>query len=200
MPDYRLKCLSVRRDGTGVDSRNNDGVVRDPGGVTAVSADDPENLGTNRFGIVQSFNQVRADVLRDVAAADRHDENRIALRQAAGLEPLAEYRVPAFVIGTRRQLRHVINWSIGLDSNDLSKIVHGMRAVRGAAANAEKEQSSSLHAELNQGSDQGFNRSGVELANDGYRFFQMFFGVTHSFACPSNLASSSRIPSDEPIS
>jgi hypothetical protein len=55
MPDYRMKRLGMRRDGTGIDRWNNDGVVRDARGVTAVSADDSENLGTNRLGVVQAL-------------------------------------------------------------------------------------------------------------------------------------------------
>ena len=49
-------------------------------------------------------------------------------------------RRPALVVGARGQLGDVVGRRVALDADDLAEIVHRVRAVAGAAADAEEEE------------------------------------------------------------
>ena len=68
--------------------------------------------------------------------------------QPAALQPGDEHRLPALVVGARRQLRHVVGRRVGLEAGELAEVVDGVRAVAGAAADAEEEQPAAARAHV----------------------------------------------------
>ena len=62
--------------------------------------------------------------------------------ELADFKPPRKHGVPALVVGTGGELRNIVNRAIGLDPAEFSKVVDGVAAVGGAAADAEQEQAS----------------------------------------------------------
>ena len=58
----------------------------------------------------------------------------------AHLEPFGKHRLPAFVVGARRELGDIVGRRVGLDAAQLAEVVDGMAAVARAAADAKDEQ------------------------------------------------------------
>ena len=139
VPDNRLKCLGVRRDGVWIDRRNDDAIIGHPGGIAAVAADDANDLGPHLPGIIERRYQVGADIFLGAAAANRKNTQHVARLEPADFEPLHKDGCPAFVVGARGQLGDVIGRRVGLDAGQLPKIIDGVRAVGGAAADAQEK-------------------------------------------------------------
>src|SRR5215813_10763777 len=99
MPDHRLKGLRMRCHSIGIDGRHNHDGVADFRGVATVSADDTKHLRPNLLGVLQGTDEIWTDVLYEVAAADRKDEQRVNRLEPADLQPFSEHCFPAFVIG-----------------------------------------------------------------------------------------------------
>ena len=62
VPDHRLERLGVGGDVVGIDRRHDDAGVGHLGRVAAVPADDAADRGSDRPGVLQGRDQVRADV------------------------------------------------------------------------------------------------------------------------------------------
>ena len=100
----------------------------------------PKTFAGSGFGQIDRLDDVGADIALQVAAADRIDQDRVLVAEAAHLEPGREDGVPTLVIGARGQLGHVVDRAVGLDPAQLSEIIDGMAAIAGAAADADQEQ------------------------------------------------------------
>ena len=76
-------------------------------------------------------------------------------------------RRPALVVGARGQLGDVVGRRVALDAGDLAEIVDGVRAVAGAAADAEEEQpAAALLARSASSVRHRFDRVDVEPGDD----------------------------------
>ena len=95
VPHDRAEALGVRRDCVGVQRRDHDDRVGDPGGVPAVAADDAVDRGTDLAGELQRPHEVRRDVALGVAAADREHEHGVVGTETRHLEPARERRSPS---------------------------------------------------------------------------------------------------------
>ena len=129
VPDHGLEGFGVRRDRVRVHRRDDADRVADLGRVAAVAADHAEDLRADRLGILQRAHEIGADVLLEIAAADREHEQRVLRLEPAHLEPLDEHRLPAFVVGARGEFRDVVGRRIGLDADDLAEVVDRVRAL-----------------------------------------------------------------------
>ncbi|CAB4699644.1 unannotated protein [freshwater metagenome] len=79
MPDDRMESFRVRRDARGINGRNDHDTIANLLGVAAVPADHAEDLHAPGLGFLQPGDDVDADVLFEVAAADRKHEHRVVL-------------------------------------------------------------------------------------------------------------------------
>src|SRR5262249_2246147 len=129
VPDHRLERLRVRRDALLVHGRDRDDHVAGLSGIAAVAADDAEYLHVARLRLLDGGDDVGAHVLLQVAAADREHQDGILRAGAAHLEPFGEHGVPAFVVGARGKLGHVVGRRVGLDAAQLAEVVGGVAAV-----------------------------------------------------------------------
>ena len=77
VPDDGLEGLAVRGDVGRVDGRDDDAGVGDFGGVTAIFADDGDDVGTDVLGELEGEHEVGGNVFLEVAAADGEDEECI---------------------------------------------------------------------------------------------------------------------------
>ena len=117
--------------------------VGDLRGVAAIAADDADDAGADGLRLVQRGHEVRADVLLDVAAADR--EHAAPRRAPPGGWSAATRRRPmAQPSSLVRAVSSddVVGRRVGLDADDLPEVVDGVRGVGGAAADAQDEQPS----------------------------------------------------------
>src|SRR5467141_3212859 len=179
MPNHSLKRLGMWRNVLRVDSRHDHAGVGDLGGVAAVTAYNAHDLGTDGLCMLQGHYEIGADVLFKIAATDRENENRILGEQFADLQPFHEDRGPALVISARRQLRYVISRRVAFDADDLAEIIHGMGAVAGAPADAEKEDSSAVGLYRRKQIGHPFDRPQIHLPDDLGRFTHVLLSVTH---------------------
>ena len=101
MPDYRLEGFRVGSDVCRIDNRNNDTGVRRLRGIASIAPYHSENGRANLFGILESRNQVRADVLLYAATAYREDQNEVFSLQSANAQPFREYARPALIVRPR---------------------------------------------------------------------------------------------------
>src|SRR6185437_13841861 len=89
--------------------------------------------------------------------------------------------VPAFIVGSRRELRDVVDRRIGLDAAELAEVVDGMTAIPGAAADAQQEQASGPLAERRQLGCHALDRGRVDLGRDAPDFSEEFdYVLRHS--------------------
>src|SRR5260370_42056537 len=136
MPDHRLKRLRVRSYGRRIDDGNKYAGVRDPSGVTSVSADDATNGGANLASVFESAHEVSTDVFLRVATTNGKNEHHVCLIQPRPAEPIGITRIPAFIIHSCGELRHVVRQRIGLDLSNLPKIADRVGSVPCPSAHA----------------------------------------------------------------
>src|SRR5690349_11961135 len=108
MPYHSLEGLAVRRDGLRIDRGDDDAGIGDSRGEAAVATNNADDGRTDRTPVLERPYQIRADVLLETAAANREHDECIVAAQAAALQPFDEDRVPALVVGARREFRDVI--------------------------------------------------------------------------------------------
>ena len=77
MPDHGLEGFRVRRDVRGVDGGDEDAGVGDGCGVASVAANDADDFRAHGFRILEGGDEVGADVLFEVAAADGEDQEQV---------------------------------------------------------------------------------------------------------------------------
>ena len=114
--------------------------VRHGGGESAVAADDGADPGAHRLGVLERPHQVDAHLPHQVAPAHREHEHAVARAQPAHLEPVGKRGVPAVVIDAGGQLRYVVGGRIGLEARDLPEVVHRVRGIARATADAQHEE------------------------------------------------------------
>ena len=82
MPDDGLERFGMRRDRFRVHRRNDAAGVRRLRRIASIAPDDAGDLRADALRIFDRLNEIGADVLLQVAAADREDEQGV-LRLAA---------------------------------------------------------------------------------------------------------------------
>src|SRR6266550_1076304 len=194
MPHHGLECLGVRRDVFGIDGRHDHARVRSLRGVASIAAHYANHLRADRLGMLERHYQIRANILFEISAADREDEERVAWCEPAYLEPFDEHCCPALVIRARRKFRYVVGRRVTLDPDDLAKVIDGVRAITGTATHAEKKHTTTFlfYADKNVGDR--LDGIDVHSGNDFGRLPQMLRGV----ACmvSTHQASPSRMDAD----
>src|SRR5271167_4995524 len=108
MPDYGLKCFRMRCDVIWIHRRNDHDLVAYPARVAAIATHDAQNCRPSRLRVIERPNEIWANVSFQVAPSHRHNEHSIPLRKATRLQPLAESRVPTFIVRARGEFRDVI--------------------------------------------------------------------------------------------
>src|SRR5580658_9167776 len=164
MPDHRAEPLGVRRHALCRDRGDDDASVGHLARVAAVATDDAEDFRPHFAREVDRANEVYADVLFTIPAADAEDEHPVAGAQARDAEPLGEARIPTLVVHPRRELAHVVGRRVGLDAAYLAKIVHGMPGMPRAAAHTQNEEAAATRPHAGQALGDGFDACHVELA------------------------------------
>src|SRR5579871_2253065 len=196
VPEHGLEGLGMRSDVLGVDHGDQDGGVGGAAGMAAVAADDSGDMRALGLGVLDGADQVGADLLFEVAAADGENEQRIGGAQPADPQPGFEDAGPAFVIGAGGQFGDVVGGRVGLKAADFAEIVDSVGSVGGAAPDAENEQTAAGGAALRQQGSDGFDFPAVDAADNFAGFRQKLFREIHRDRNSSN----SRMPSGEPIS
>jgi len=116
-----------------------DAHVGDFGGVAAIPTDNAQDFRADGFCILQGSHQIRADIFFEIATTDGEHEYEIVRAQATHAKPSLEHSCPTFIVGSRREFRHIVGRGVSLDARDFSKIVHGMGSVGCAASDAKDE-------------------------------------------------------------
>ena len=99
-----------------------------------------EDLRADLARELERADEVHADVLLPVAAADAEDEDAVLLAQPRALEPLGEAGVPPLVVHPRGELGDVVGRRVGLEAADLAEVVDRVAGVPGRAPDAEDEE------------------------------------------------------------
>src|SRR5690349_6463858 len=138
MPNHRLESLRVWRDRFAVDRWYDHASICYLRGIATVASDNTGHLRADGLGQLQRRDQIRADVLLQIAASDGKYEYRIFRLQLADLEPLDEHTRPTLVVRACGQFGHVVRRRVGFDADNLAKVVHRMRAVASTASDAKE--------------------------------------------------------------
>ena len=137
VPDDGLEGFAVRSDVGGVDGRDDDAGVGDFGCVTAVFADDGDDVGADLLGELEGEHEIRGNVFLEVAAADGQDQQRIDGLETGAAEPFDEDGGPALVVGAGGEFGDVGGGGVALEAGDFPEIVYRVRGIGGAAADVE---------------------------------------------------------------
>ena len=180
VPHDRLESLRVRRHVIRVHRGDNHARRRFFRGVAAVAAHDADDGRPGGLRHLNGADQIWADVLLQIAAADRENEQAVLARDAAALEPFAEDRRPAFIVGAGGEFRDIVRRSIGLKAADFSEVIHRMASVRGTATHAEDEQPSPALADFRQLFDRLLDGFRVQAGDDFLRLFQILLCECHA--------------------
>src|SRR2546425_10763381 len=180
VPDHGLERLRVRGDESGIDGRHDDDVVADFLRVAAVAADDAEDFHAPAFALVERVDQIGADVTFRIAAADRKNEDRVLVVGLAGAQPGGEYGLPSFVVGPGGQLGDIVGRCIGFDPAQLAKVIDGVTAMSGAAADTEQEQAPSPLAQFGERHRKLLDRLMIDKTRDLARLIEERLDVTHA--------------------
>ena len=84
-----------------IDRRNDYHRITHLLGVSSLSTHDAVDFQTSPFHLLERTDEIDADVLLDITAADGKHEDRIAVVCPAYLEPIGEDGFPPLIIGTR---------------------------------------------------------------------------------------------------
>ena len=130
MPDNRLKSFRMGRGMYWVDRGYDHAGVGNGGRIAAIAPYDSRNFRTYLLGKSQRRDEIRADILFEIAAAYRKYQQSIFGPQAADGEPGLEDARPTFVIGASCQFGNVVGGSVRLDTRNLPEIIDGVRCIR----------------------------------------------------------------------
>src|SRR5438105_13041370 len=108
MPHDTLELLCMWRHVRGIGRGHDYARVRHRCRITAVSTDDANDWRAERFCVLQSANEVRADVAFNASATDREHHNQVFGTESARPQRGLEDRGPALVVGARGPLRNVL--------------------------------------------------------------------------------------------
>ena len=126
VPEDCLECFRMRRDVIGIHGWDDYAGIGFPGSITPVAADNTHDAGADLLGQLNGANQIRADVLFQVAAADGEYEQAILSVEARAFEPLAQDGSPTFVVGARGEFAHIVGGRISFEAADFSEIIYGV--------------------------------------------------------------------------
>jgi hypothetical protein len=87
-------------------------------------------------------------------------------REARAAQPLDEHGGPALVVGAGGELGDVVGGRVALEPGDFAEVVHGVRGVGRAAADAEDEEAAAAVARGAQLGDAFLAVGGIELGDD----------------------------------
>ena len=139
MPGGRMKGFRVGSDALFVHGRNDEDGIAHLLRVAAVTTDHSVNFQSLAFRFVDCADQVDADVVGGVPAADRKDKDGVMIAGATDAQPGGKDSLPAFVIRTGRQFRHVIDRGVRLDAAELPEVVDGMTTIRRTSTDSQHE-------------------------------------------------------------
>ncbi len=179
VPHDCLEGLTVGRDVVCVHGRNHHARVGDLCRVSAIAPDDAHDAGPDLSGEIDREDEVHADVFLAAAPANRQHEQHVLGLQPASLQPVHEDALPPFVVGPGGQLRDVVHRRVRLDAGDLPEIVHGVRTVRGAAADTKEEQPAAAGAKIAEEPDDFLDRVQVDGLDDTAGFLEVLLRVAH---------------------
>lgn len=177
MPDEGLERLGVGRDRLRIDDGNEDANVRQLSGGSTVAPHDPGDGRTFFAGVEQRTDEIGADVLFDITSAHGENKERVGRAEAAGAEPVAVGRVPAFIVHARGEFGDVVRDAIGFDAGDFAEIASCVRRVARAAANAEKKEAAAALANVAQEIRGALDGLGVDFFGDVHRLAQILARV-----------------------
>ena len=169
----------MRRDGRGVHGRDDDCRIRDLCGVAAVFAHDADDGCAAFLCELQRFDEIRAHVFFQVASADAEDEERVLLAQPAAAQPLGEDGAPALVVCARGEFGDVVRRRVGLEAADFAEVIHRVRRVARAAADAEDEEPPAAFARGREELHGLFDDVHVQLPEDADGLADVLLGIAH---------------------
>src|ERR1700684_4143055 len=101
VPDDGLKLLRVRGYGCGGDGGNDEAGVGYLRGIAAVATHDTPKARADLFRQDETGDQIHADVVLRISAADGEDEDAVAPAEMAASQPVGITRFPAVVVDAR---------------------------------------------------------------------------------------------------
>ena len=180
VPHDRLESLRVRRHMIRVHRGHDHARRRLFCRVTSVAAHDAHHGCADGFRHLNRADEIGTDVLLQVAAADGENQQAILAVDPAALEPFAEDRRPAFIVGAGSEFRDIVRRRVGLEPANLPEIIHRMTCIRRAAAHAEDEEPPPALADFRQLLDGSFDRFRVQAGDNFLRLFQVLLRKGHA--------------------
>ena len=184
MPDHGLKRLGMWRDMIGIDGGDDDAGGGLPGCKTAITTHDSDNGRTHLPGELDRRDEIRADILFQIAATDGKNHQRVLCIETTALEPFGKNGGPALVVGPGGQLGDIVGRRINLESANLAKIVDGMGRIGRATTDTEDKESSAAFANTGQHIHDALDGLRVELGNDFLGLFKVLARKAHRFRGP----------------
>src|SRR5262245_3925438 len=166
VPHDSLKGFGVWSHPVGTHGRYDDDGVGRASRESAVPADHADDRGADRSRHLDRGNEVGADLPVAISSAHREHEDDVGSRETTPSEPRGEHRLPALVIRPRGELSHVVCWAVGFKARDLSKVVDGMRGVRGTAPDTQEKQTASATPPFDEDRHNALDHVAIEFGGD----------------------------------
>src|SRR5215472_13947142 len=170
----------MRRDGCRVHDWHQYTCVRYFRGESTVASDDATDSGSNFACVTQGRDQVGADVVFRVSAADGKNKDRVLGPQVTPLQPVLVGGLPAIVVDARRQFRNIIGGRVALDVRDLSEVVNRVRGMSRTSAYSEKKDAPTVVANIQQNIKDLVDAVAINQSQDRAGFFQILVRIIHS--------------------
>src|SRR5580704_12060811 len=113
MPEDRAKAFGVGGDSVGSKGWNHDAFFGGLARESAVPPYDAEYVGACFGCCFERAHDIDRYVFLAATAAHRENQHAVARTDARAFEPGGKTGVPAFVVGSGRQLRYVVGGRIG---------------------------------------------------------------------------------------
>ena len=167
----------MRSDADVVDRGDHQHAIAHLAGVATVAPDNAQHLEPAQLGLLQSGDDVRADIALQIPAADRQHQHRVRTVGPADLEPAGKDRVPSLVVGSGREFGDVVGRRIGLDAAKLAKIIDRMAAIARTASHAQKEQPAMALAQGGQLAGHLLDHRRIDQSGDLNQFLKVRLSV-----------------------
>src|SRR5579859_5907578 len=139
MPYNCLKGLRMRSHARRLDCGHHYDAIAYQFGIASIATDDTEYLQPALLRLFRSRHYIGADVLLRISATYGENKYRVVGICLARAQPGRKNRIPAFIIGPRRQLGNVVYRGVGLDAAKFSEIVDRVTAIGGASTHSQKK-------------------------------------------------------------
>src|SRR5208283_1273105 len=148
-------------------------------GMAVRTTDDPQHARSALFRKVDGLHQIDADVADWIPSTHGENEYGVVPRKTADLQPSRKDGVPPFVVGSGRQLRNIVGYSVSLDATQFAEIICSMAAIACASPNSDQKEASFPSFQSRQFVHERFDGRNIEELGDLLHFIKELDGVGH---------------------